>query len=163
MAVTLIAPNRLDNYDNVGVSFFLAGTIDNGSSINWQTELEKYAEDIDVTVYNPRRKHWDSNADSKEIEKQIDWELEHMERADFIIMNILGDSKSPISLLELGLHAKEGKVFVFCPKSFYRYDNVRVTCERYGVKLYSIDDYRNNIDEIKLLMLEKKNANRRKN
>lgn len=157
------APNRLESYDSIGITFFLAGTIENGKSVDWQKEIAEYAEEINVSVFNPRRKEWPNSSNHKEIEKQIDWELEHMERADYIIMNILGDSKSPISLLELGLHARSGKLIVFCPKSFYRYDNVRVTCETYNVKLYSVDDYKNNIDEIKLLMLEKKNVDRRKN
>ena len=158
----LEAPNRLESYDDLGITFFLAGTIDNGESLDWQKEISDYSNEIGVNVFNPRRNNWDKDAGSKEIVRQIDWELEHMEKADYIIMNILGNSKSPISLLELGLHARDGKLIVFCPKSFYRYDNVRVTCETYGVKLYSIEDYKNNIDEIKLLMLEKKNANSRK-
>jgi len=156
------APNRLESYDDLGITFFLAGTIDNGESLDWQKEISDYSNEIGVNVFNPRRNNWDKDAGSKEIVRQIDWELEHMEKADYIIMNILVNSKSPISLLELGLHARDGKLIVFCPKSFYRYDNVRVTCETYGVKLYSIEDYKNNIDEIKLLMLEKKNVNRTK-
>jgi len=158
----LVAPNRLEDYSNIGITFFLAGTIENGESIDWQSELEKYADEIGVSVFNPRRKKWNKAADSKEIEAQIDWELEHLEKADYIIMNILGDTKSPISLLEMGLFARSGKLIVFCPKSFYRYDNVRVTCERYGVRLYSVEDFKNNLDEIKLLMLEKKNSHKKK-
>lgn len=158
----LEAPNRLKSYDGLGFTIFLAGTIENGKSTDWQKEVANYSNEIGVNVFNPRRNNWNSSATSKEIEEQIDWELEHMEKADFIVMNILGDSKSPISLLELGLHARSGKLVVFCPKSFYRYDNVRVTCETYGVKLYSIEDYNKNLDEIKLLILEKKNVNRTK-
>lgn len=154
----LEAPNKFYSYNNIGITFFLAGTIENGKSVDWQKEIADYAEEINVTVFNPRRSNWNGSADSKEIEAQIDWELEHMEKADYIIMNILGDSKSLISLLELGLYARSGKLTIFCPKSFYRYDNVRVTCETYGVRLYSIEDYKNNLDEIKLLMLEKKNT-----
>ena len=59
-------------------------------------------------------------------------------------MNICGDSKSPITLLELGIHSKENKLIVFCPDSFYRFDNVKVTCERYDVPLIStkkIEDF----------------------
>ena len=160
--MVLEAPNRLESYDDLGITFFLAGTIDNGESLDWQKEISDYSNEIGVNVFNPRRSNWDKDVGSKEVVRQIDWELEHMEKADYIIMNILGNSKSPISLLELGLHARDGKLIVFCPKSFYRYDNVRVTCETYGVKLYSIEDYKNNMDEIKLLMLEKKNGHNKK-
>ena len=51
-------------------------------------------------------------------------------------MNILGSSKSPITLLEMGLHARSGKLHVACEPSFYRYDNVRITCAYYGIPLY---------------------------
>jgi hypothetical protein len=160
--MTLEAPNKFYSYNDIGTTFFLAGTIDNGLSVNWQKEIADYADEINVTVFNPRRREWNPLADSKDIELQINWELEHMEKADYIIMNILENSKSPISLLELGLHARDGKLIVFCPKNFYRYDNIKVTCETYGIKLFSMDSYRNTIDEIKLLILERKNANRGK-
>ena len=55
-------------------------------------------------------------------------------------MNILGNSKSPISLMELGLFAKEHKVIVFCPPTFYRFDNVKMVCKRYNVPLYDTND-----------------------
>ena len=59
-----------------------------------------------------------------------------------IVMYILGSSKSPISLLEMGLHAKGGKMVVICEKDFYRYDNVRITCEYYNVPMYDdLDDF----------------------
>jgi hypothetical protein len=71
------------------------------------------------------------------MDYQIKWELGHLEEADMIIMYILGSSKPPISLLEMGLHAKSGKMHVICEKDFYRYDNVRITCDYYGVPLYN--------------------------
>lgn len=46
-------------------------------------------------------------------------------------------SKPPITLLELGLFAKSGKLHVVCTEGFYRYDNVRITCAKYGVPIYA--------------------------
>lgn len=46
-------------------------------------------------------------------------------------------NKSPITLLELGLFAKSGKLHVVCTEGFYRYDNVRITCAKYGVPVYA--------------------------
>jgi len=43
------------------------------------------------------------------------------------------NTKSPISLLELGLHANSGKMIVCCPKGFWRKGNVDIVCERYDV------------------------------
>ncbi len=136
----LKAPNRLKSYDDLGITFFLAGTIDNGESLDWQKEISDYSNEIGVNVFNPRRSNWDKDAGSKEIVRQIDWELEHLEKADIIVMNILEDSKSPISLMEIGLFARTRKLMVFCPEEFYRYDNVRKVCEKYGVKLYNTND-----------------------
>lgn len=129
---------------NCPVKIFLAGTIDNGDSSDWQQELINAISSIElkrhVNIYNPRREQWPSSDDHREIDKQIEWELYHLEKADMIVMNILADSKSPISLMELGLFAKEGRLIVFCPKTFYRYDNVRVVCKRYNVPLFTTNN-----------------------
>ena len=74
------------------------------------------------------------------MDKQVNWELDHLERADIIIMNILASSKSPISLMEIGLFVKSGKLLVFCPKNYYRYDNVRIVCERFNIPLFNTND-----------------------
>jgi hypothetical protein len=44
------------------------------------------------------------------------------------------NTKSPVSLLELGLHAKERKLIVYCPEGFWRKGNVDIVCEAYKVK-----------------------------
>lgn len=129
---------------NCPVKIFLAGTIDNGDSADWQQELIYTINNISlkrpVSIYNPRREKWPSSDDHREINRQIEWELHHLERADKIIMNILADSKSPISLMELGLFARGGRLAVFCPKTFYRYDNVLAVCKRYGVPLFNTNN-----------------------
>jgi hypothetical protein len=126
------------------VNIFLGGTIDNGDSFNHQdaliSELKKSETAHPLCIYNPRRSDWPSSEDHDEIDKQIKWELYHLERADLIVMNILGGSKSPISLMEIGLFASQNKLLVFCPKDFYRYDNVRVVCGSYGIPLFETND-----------------------
>ena len=119
-------------------SVFLAGTIDNGDSLNWKnkTIIELMNLGInDIEIYNPRREHWNPNPSKEEMECQIKWEQEYLDKADFIAMVLLDDSKSPISLLELGLYAKSNKLIVFCTPDFYRWDNVRLTCEKYNIQL----------------------------
>ena len=140
------------DYDNgtytidgvVPLNLFIAGTIDNGNSYYWQKSLIDELNLSDtvhpIMIYNPRREDWPDSNDNNEIEKQINWELYHLERADLIVMNILGDSKSPISLMEIGLFARSGKLIVFCDPSFYRYDNVRVVCKTYDIPLYETND-----------------------
>ena len=118
-------------------SVFLAGTIDNGDSLNWQDRviIELINLGKSCEIYNPRREHWNPNPSKEEMEKQIKWEQDHLDRADVIAMVLLDESKSPISLLELGLYAKSKKLIVFCTPSFYRFDNVRLTCKKYNIEL----------------------------
>jgi len=126
------------------LNLFLGGTIDDGNSVDWQTALIDELNSCDtkkpIMIYNPRREKWDANADTNEVDKQIEWELYHLERADLIVMNILGNSKSPISLMEIGLFARSGKLIVFCNPSFYRYENVKIVCNSYGAQLYDTND-----------------------
>lgn len=37
----------------------------------------------------------------------------------------------------IGLFAKSGQLHVVCTDGFYRYDNVRITCAKYGVPVYA--------------------------
>lgn len=124
--------------DKSFTKIFLAGTIDMGNSKDWQMELYDTFSKMDgrYILFNPRQENWDATRPG-EMDYQVKWELDHLEDADMIIMHILGSSKSPISLLEMGLHAKSDKMHVICGKDFYRYDNVRITCEYYGIPLYN--------------------------
>ena len=131
---------------------FLAGTIDNGDSFNWQEGIINRCQDLDIVFYNPRRKKWPSVTVTSQIEYQIKWEQEHLYNADLIIMCLLDNSRSPISLLELGLYAQSGKIIVFCNPEFYRYDNVRLTCEKYNIPLYKVD-----LDNMKKIIESKTN------
>ena len=131
-------------------SVFLAGTIDNGDSSNWQEELIEKCKDLNVTFFNPRRKEWIQNPTFEDMEYQIKWEQEHLDRADVIIMFLLDGSKSPISLLELGLYSQSKKIYVFCNPAFYRWDNVRLTCDKYNIPLL-----RTNLEDAKLIIESK--------
>jgi hypothetical protein len=72
--------------------------------------------------------------------------LDALNKSDLIILNLLPDSKSPISLLELGLYASSGKLLVCCPDGFWRKGNVEIVCERYDIPLYdSLDDLLNSL------------------
>ena len=114
---------------------FLAGTIDMGTGEDWQAEADSLFRTLpsgSYMLFNPRQEDWDASRPG-EMDYQVNWELDHLEEADYIIMNFLPGSRSPITLLELGLHARSGKLLVVCPEEFYRYDNVRITCAKYGV------------------------------
>lgn len=126
-------------------SVFLGGTIDNGNSEDWQDKVCQKLIDFDINIYNPRRNKWEGSWEQSieniDLKNQIMWELDALDKSDFIIMNLLGDSKSPISLLELGMYAKSGKLIISCPKEFYRYGNIQVVCQKYNIPLFdNIDD-----------------------
>lgn len=137
----IITPETIENKGSNTLdskSVFLAGTIDNGNSLNWQdkTIIELINLGVkNLEVYNPRREHWNQNPTKQEIENQIRWEQDHLDSADIIAMVLLDDSKSPVSLLELGLYAKSNKLIVFCTPKYCRFDNVRLTCEKYNIEL----------------------------
>ena len=153
MKVIEIKPNRkheeikeeVSNEGFLVTSIFLAGTIDCGNSPDWQHDyVEKLKENVKklpgiLYVYNPRRDSGEGiqPGDIEEMNYQITWELEHMEKASKIYMRILGDSKSPISLLELGLWAGKDptKIVVCCDPSYYRYQNIAVTCKKSSVMM----------------------------
>lgn len=154
--ITIVTPNTLElpfSKNQPRMSVFLAGTIDNGDSLDWQSKVIWYMKYLnqsvdpdadesigDIIVYNPRRDDWKKDATEKDVEEQILWEQEHLDKADYIVMFLQDDSKSPISLLELGLYAETGKLFVFCTDKFYRYTNVRLTCEKYNINLINTND-----------------------
>ena len=140
--VTVIKPphNPVKNKDLMTV--FLAGSIEMGAAENWQQKVENYFTDhsIPMIILNPRRDDWDSSweqkIENKQFNEQVTWELDALEEADFIMMYFDPDTKSPISLLELGLHAKDEpkKLIVLCPEGFWRKGNVDIVCEKYGIK-----------------------------
>jgi hypothetical protein len=73
--------------------------------------------------------------DEPMFREQVEWELDGLERADLIAMWFAPQTKSPITLLELGLTARSGRLLVGCPDGFWRKGNVEVVCARYGVPL----------------------------
>jgi hypothetical protein len=120
---------------------FLAGSIEMGVAEDWQTEMTAALADLDVVVLNPRRDDWDASwtqsITDDNFRGQVEWELAGMERADVIAMYFAPSTRAPITLLELGLWARSGKVVVGCPDGFWRKGNVEVVARRYGVPLHA--------------------------
>ncbi len=118
---------------------FLAGSIEMGAARDWQTQLEACLSDLDVTVLNPRRDDWDSSwrqsIEEPKFREQVEWELDGLDHADVVAMWLEPETLSPITLLELGLHARGGRLVVGCPTGFWRRGNVEVVCARYGIEL----------------------------
>lgn len=115
---------------------FLAGSIEMGAAEKWQDEVAEMLS-IGCTVLNPRRDNWDTSwvqsLESPQFVEQVEWELEAQGKADIILMYFSPGTKSPITLMELGLFAHRNLV-VCCPEGFWRKGNVDVVCKRYGIR-----------------------------
>ena len=113
-----------------------------GSAPDWQSDVIDALAGETVDILNPRRadwsKEWQPVANDDEFRRQVDWELSALESADVIVLYLFPGSQSPISLLELGLHARSGKLIVLCPDGYWRKGNVDITVRRYGVE--EVDD-----------------------
>jgi len=118
-------------------SLFLAGSIDMGNAPRWQTTIEDAFRDFDVVILNPRREDWDAtwrqSIDHPRFVEQVEWELRAQQIADVIAMYFDPQSKAPVTLVELGLFARSGKLIVCCPEGFWRKGNVDVVCRMYDI------------------------------
>lgn len=118
---------------------FLAGSIEMGAAEDWQANVANLLKDTDWVVLNPRRDNWDSSwaqsINNPQFKGQVDWELDGQELSDKILMYFDPATKAPITLLELGLFAKTGKLIVVCPDGFWRKGNVEIVCDRYKIPL----------------------------
>ena len=135
-------------------SVFLAGTIDNGESENWQQKFEFELIDLDVIVLNPRREVWApqelQSIQNKTFKQQVEWELNGLEKCIVIVMCFLANSKSPITLLELGLAAASRKLIVCCEDKFWRKGNIEIVCDKFDIPLHNnmdstLSDVRNRL------------------
>jgi hypothetical protein len=150
--IEIKAPNPLSYDGPLKTKVFLAGSIEMGAAKKWQEDIvdklglhvlayNEVSESLepDVVFLNPRREDWDSTWDqeSDQFNEQVLWELNMLYRADVIVVYFDPNTKSPISLLELGLFASSKKLIVCCPDGFWRKGNVRIVCELYNIPLFN--------------------------
>ena len=118
-------------------SIFLAGSIEQDKAEKWQVKIIQAAKGLDITLLNPRRKNWDSSwkesIDNPPFTEQVNWELDALELADWVIFYFDPATKSPITLLELGLFATSQKLIVCCPDGYWRKGNVDIVCDRHQI------------------------------
>jgi len=119
-------------------TIFLGGSIEMGKAENWQQRMESELQAPgEVCVFNPRRDDWDSSW-KQEIAnlpfyEQVNWELNALEAADLIVFYFSPETQSPVTMLELGLFARSGKLVVCCPDGFWRKGNIDIVCEKYAI------------------------------
>jgi hypothetical protein len=139
MKAQIIKPTDKDIQNN-RLSVFLAGSIEMGAAEDWQTRIQNELAEFPITIFNPRRDEWDSSWEQREtnpqFNHQVNWEMNMLENASIIFMYFSPETKSPISLLELGLHAQDN-IIVCCPDGFWRKGNVEIVCSRNRIPLFN--------------------------
>lgn len=125
---------------NLGRSIFLAGSIEMGEAIDWQTDCARVLDRRGWHVFNPRRDDWDSSwvqsINNPHFRAQVGWELDALRAASRILFYFVPGTIAPISLLELGLFAGKGGLEVVCPDGFERKGNVDIVCEREHIRTH---------------------------
>ena len=127
-----------------GPTLFLAGSIDNSAAERWQERFVQALSHRTGTIFNPRREQWDPTWEQRlhhpQFREQVEWELAALERSDVIAMYFAPASIAPITLLELGLFARSGKLIIGCPDPYWRKGNVEVVAARYDIPLLDTFD-----------------------
>lgn len=145
-------PQNIAERDRTKQYVFLAGSIEMGKAEDWQTEMGFFFEKKGWNVFNPRRRDWDNSwkqeFQNPQFYQQVNWELDTLDKADLILLYLLPETMSPISLLELGLHAKNKKMCVVCPDGFWRKGNIDIVCNRYDILLFD------NLEKFKTYFIE---------
>jgi hypothetical protein len=123
-------------YTKTGPTVFLSGSID-APPTTWRSVITNQLSSYPVTILNPHREDWDSSwiddVSFAPFVQQTNWELEGMENADVIAVFLGREAKAPISLMEMGLWARSGKVIVCCPRGFWKRGNVMLVCKKYKI------------------------------
>jgi hypothetical protein len=135
----VIKPNNEDQTIRYNIAIFLAGSIEMGLAEEWQNVVEKFLQNQPVTIFNPRRDDWDSSwkqdINNPQFNSQVNWELDRLAQSTIIFMYLDPNTKSPISLMELGAYGDKN-IIVCCPSGFWRKGNVDIFCSRKNIPVY---------------------------
>jgi len=125
--ITAVEPLELDGVFKLDGAFsvFLAGAIDMGSAVNWQSYVISKLQDYhdDLILVNPRRPKFTPDT----LDEQIYWELNALDEVDVVFMWFPKDAKAPISFLETGLYFNSNKIVLGAEEGFYRRRNLEIT------------------------------------
>jgi hypothetical protein len=108
---------------------FLAGSMAHKQSANWRNQVVNSLPNS-YHFLDPTNDHHDT-LNALQMKKHVEWELDAMAMADIVLLHFLPNAISPISLVELGLYVNTNKLYVVCPKAFYKSSYVVTLCERY--------------------------------
>ncbi|KAK6073740.1 hypothetical protein SCUP234_08587 [Seiridium cupressi] len=136
-AITIQAPSSEAAHHQDLKSVFLAGTT--SGPYDWREALTKQLADLPIIIFNPLRRDWDSSwreeLSCAPYKEQVEWELEKQEKADVVGLYFGAGTEAPVSLLELGLCAKEKRAVVYVQDGYKKKGNVQILCQKYGIDL----------------------------
>ncbi len=139
MAIIIKPPHSIPKEHINKPRVFLAGSIDMGKAENWQVRVEEALADLDIVILNPRRDGWDwsteQSIDNPIFAEQVNWEQDMMEMSNFHTFYFDPNGKSPITLMEFGMHMDWDSV-VCCQPGFWRKGNVDIICQRNDIDCY---------------------------
>jgi len=127
--------SQFETFDKI----FLAGSIEMGKAEKWQDKLANDLKNEKIILFNPRRDDWDSSwvqdpDPGTQFHQQVNWEIDHIRRADMVVFYFDPKTQSPITLMELGYCiGTNANIVVCCPKEYFRHGNVVIMCRLLGV------------------------------
>lgn len=122
-----------------GIKIFLAGSIDQPARNNWrelaiahiQTSWFSASNNQDsITIYSPRRSDNEWTVDMEN--EQAAWDMSMLSMVDYVILHLTGTTISPVSLLELGLFARNPNLYLSIDDSYMRKHVVELYYTYYG-------------------------------
>lgn len=95
-----------------------------------------------IHFFNPRRDDWDASwkqeIGNQQFKDQVFWELQRIDEADHVFFNFEENTKSPITLLELGYAIGLGKGLVIrVAPEFWRKGNIDIIAILNGYNTHS--------------------------
>lgn len=127
-------------------SIFLAGGI--SGCDDWQKEMIQRFKEQHVTLINPRRRNFDITNPTMSSE-QIEWEHDHLERANAILFWFPFATLCPITLFELGKYAAKCRktIFVGCHSAYARKFDVEKQLSLIRPEIVVHDNFQDLVDE----------------
>lgn len=124
------------------IRVFLAGTIEQGNSRDWQKiAFDKIMYNENIAIISPRRDDWDAKwvqkISNNDFVTQVLWEQEAIKRATHVLFNFEPETISLISMGEFfQCIALNKNMVVCCPEEYRGYGNISVMCAANNVSLY---------------------------
>jgi len=125
---------------------FCAGSIEMGAASDWQIQVAGELEEVPGTLLSPRRREWDASwpqtPDFQPFREQVTWELNGiLDYCDMVLFHFEAGTRSPITLLEMGLALGWGlPAVISCPPEYWRHGNVVITANRFGERVHDTLD-----------------------